>query len=219
MRTRAPDEDDLLEPLPVYVDGVAVAPGYGWRGAHAVAESWPDDVFVDATPAAIAQVPEVPRLPAGSGSPYRGVPAVQRVSFTGTFRRMIALRAGMLDSLPDWWRQRADDERVEIARRLFLGEPRRFRAGTWRMRGALRSPGRARAIPIELLLWPHLEAWTKLALEPQRGVSLGRRYFTNGHRVLDALCTELMQELTPNPPARDDAARAYDADPATCEVG
>jgi hypothetical protein len=217
MRIQAPDEDDLLEPLPVYVDGVAVAPGYGRRGAHAVAES-PDDVFDDARPAAIAQVPEVPRLPAGSGSPYRGVPAVQRASFTGAFRRMIALRAGTLDSLPDWWRQRADDERVEIARRLFLAEPQRFRAGTWRMRGALRSTGRARAIPIDLLLWPHLEAWTKLALEPQRGVSLGRRYFTNGHRVLDALCTELIQELTPNASGRDVAAGVYDAGTATCEV-
>jgi len=88
-----------------------------------------------------------------------------------------------------------------------------------RMRGALRSPGRARAVPIELLLWPHLEAWTKLALEPQRGVSLGRRYFTNGHRVLDVLCAELRQALTPNPPERDVAAGVYDADTATCEVG
>jgi hypothetical protein len=214
VRTQAPDDDDLLEPLPIYVDGLAIAPVCGWRGSRSTAESRPSEVFVDATPAAIAPVPAVHRVPAGAAPLYRCEPAGRAVSFTGAFRRMIALRAGVLDSLPDWWRQRADNERVEIARRLFLDEPQRFRAGTWRMRGSLRSPGRPRAIPIELLLWPHLEAWTKLALEPQRGVPVGRHYFANGHRILDALCAELVEELTGTQRQR----AVYDADTATCEV-
>ena len=91
----------------------------------------------------------------------------------------------------------ARDERVEVAHRLFLERPRRDRADTWRMRGSLRSPWRPRSIPLELLLWPRFETWTKLSAEPQRGVHVGRRYFANGHQVLDALCAELIHELAP----------------------
>ena len=59
----------------------------------------------------------------------------------------------------------------------------------------LRSPWLQRRIPVELLLWPRLGAWTKVCLEPQRRVRLGRRYFSNGHRAIDALTARLNTEL------------------------
>ena len=76
-----------------------------------------------------------------------------------------------------------------------LEAPRRDPAGVWRVRGRLRNPTRTRWIPVELLLWPRLDAWTKLSVEPQRGVRVGRRYFANGHRALDMLCAELVRDL------------------------
>jgi hypothetical protein len=109
---------------------------------------------------------------------------------------MIALRAGLLDYLPEWWRQRARNERVAIERRLFLEQPERSRTDTWRMSGSLRRPRHPRSIPFELLLWPRFDAWTKLSLEPQRGVRVGCRYFANGHHALDALSAELIRGLT-----------------------
>ena len=103
---------------------------------------------------------------------------------------------GLLDYLPEWWRQRARNERVAIDGRLFLERPERSRTDTWRMPGSLRRPRHPRSIPFELLLWPRFDAWTKLSLEPQRGVRVGRRYFANGHQALDALCAELIHGLT-----------------------
>jgi hypothetical protein len=108
---------------------------------------------------------------------------------------MIPLPARGLESLGEWWRRRARDDRVEVAGRLVLEAPRRDPAGAWRVRGLLRNPTRTRWIPVELLLWPRFDAWTKLSVEPQRGVRVGRRYFANGHRVLDVLCGELVRDL------------------------
>jgi hypothetical protein len=196
VRRDAPGNDDLLEPLPIFVDGVAIAPVYAARESPVAAASPRAHDIIEATPAATREALAVRAPPAWSGS-VSFAAQVPVASFVGAFSRMIALRAGLLDSLPDWWRQRARDERVEIARRLFLERPRRGRAGTWRMRGSLRSPWRPRAIPLELLLWPRFETWTKLSVEPQRGVHVGRRYFTNGHQVLDVLCSELIHELAP----------------------
>jgi hypothetical protein len=111
---------------------------------------------------------------------------------------MIALDPTLLDVLPAWWRAHARDGRVEIARRLFIEQPQRGHADTWRMRGSLRSPWLARSIPVQLSLWPRLDAWTRLSLEPQRGVHVGRRYFRSGQRVLDTFCARLIDELGPH---------------------
>ena len=100
-----------------------------------------------------------------------------------------------LEALPAWWHRHARGESVEFASRLRIEEPRYEPLGVWRMGGSLRSPWRLRSIPVELWLWPHLDAWTKLALEPQRDVHVGHRYFSAGQRVLDALCSRLMREL------------------------
>ena len=83
-----------------------------------------------------------------------------------------------------------------------MGEIAHEPLGLWRMDGSLRSPWRVRSIPVELSLWPRLGAWTKLALEPQRDVHVGRRYFSTGQRVLDAFCGRMIRELdadTSNP--------------------
>jgi hypothetical protein len=105
------------------------------------------------------------------------------------------LHPSQLEHLGDWFETNAYDGEMRIVRRLVLRRPRIDRAGTWRMPGELRSPWRARSIPIELVLWPRLDAWTRLSLEPQRGVHVGRRYFRSGHRVLDVLCGRLIREL------------------------
>jgi hypothetical protein len=46
-----------------------------------------------------------------------------------------------------------------------------------------------------LWLWPHLDAWTMLELDPKHDLRAGRRYFAQGQRVLDALCSRLIREL------------------------
>ncbi len=190
------DEDvDSLEALPVYVDGVAVAPVptapvedvYEMPNAHEVA---------GALRATIAEAPFVMSLPPWSNEMRSALAAPSRAaSFLSGFSRMIPLPARGLDAFGEWWRRRARDDRVEVAGRLVLEEPRRDATGAWRVRGRLRNPTHTRWIPVELLLWPRLDAWTKLSVEPQRGVRVGRRYFANGHRALDVFCGELVRDL------------------------
>jgi hypothetical protein len=189
------DDAESLEALPVYVDGVAVAPvptspvedAYVMPNAHEVA---------GALRATIAEAPFVMTLPPWSNDARNTFAARPRAaSFLSGFSRMIPLPARGLESLGEWWRRRARDDRVEVAGRLVLEEPRRDAGGMWRIRGRLRNPMRTRWIPVELLLWPRLDAWTKLSVEPQRGVRVGRRYFANGHRALDVLCSDLVRDL------------------------
>lgn len=204
MRTRISD-DDVLEPLPVYDDGVPVVPvPTATEGAgvdprelareciDAVRAVFDERVTVRAQTPWVATAPAVP-------------PPVLKGEFAATFIRMFGLDPSRLAALPAWWQRRAEGGRVDVARRLLLDAPRQDAHGTWRLRGRLRSPGRARAIPVELLLWPHLGAWTKMTLEPQRRVLCGRRYFRSGHRVLDRLTAEL-ECLEPDAPCRGASA-------------
>jgi hypothetical protein len=108
---------------------------------------------------------------------------------------MIALEPVRLGSLPGWWREQQRGGHVEIGSRLLLDEPRAELLGVWRISGSLRSAGSRRRIPVELSLWPHLDAWTMLELEPKHDVRAGRRYFSRGQRVLDVLCSRLIHEL------------------------
>jgi hypothetical protein len=186
-------DEEILEPLPVEVDGELVEPAPVERAVcpdmHAVAAA------VRATIADAAQVRG--GVPWGSGE-WRPVSAVQSAKtahFVATFTRMVAVHPRALDTLDEWWARCERDDTVEIANRLVLEAPRRDEAGTWRLRGRLRSPGRLRRLPVELLLWPRLGAWTKISLEPVRDVHVGRRYFRSGHRVLDSLTARLMDEL------------------------
>ncbi len=189
------DDAESLEALPVYVDGVAVAPvptspvadAFPMPSAHEVA---------DAVRATIAEAPFVMSLPPWSSDARNALAAPHRAaSFLSGFSRMIPLPAAGLESLGEWWRRRARGERVEVLGRLVLEEPRQDAGGAWRVRGRLRNPTHTRWIPVELLLWPRLDAWTKLSVEPQRGVRVGRRYFANGHRALDVLCGDLVRDL------------------------
>jgi len=163
-------DDDVLEPLPVYEDGVPVpqAPVGVQRRLGALLRPRREPA------AAAAATPPLP---------------------TATFTRLTELHPALLADLPNWWRGRADDARVRVTRQLVLEAPKFESSGTWRLRGSLRSPWLRRRIPVELQLWPRLGSWTKVSLEPQRRVRLGRRYFDNGHRALDTLTTRLHTEL------------------------
>jgi hypothetical protein len=108
---------------------------------------------------------------------------------------MVALHPARLDSLPAWWHQHARGERAEIASRLLLEKPRPETLGAWLIGGSMRSPGRRRSIAIDLWLWPRLDVWTMLELEPKRDVHVGHRYFSSGQQVLDVLCSRLIREL------------------------
>jgi hypothetical protein len=143
---------------------------------------------------ATAENPSVGTLP-----PWNNVaslaPTLHRTSLLGAFTRMVALDPARLDSLPDWWRRHARGERAEIASRLLLEEPRPEPLRLWRIGGSLRTPRRRRSIPVDLWLWPHLDAWTMLELAPRQHVHVGHRYFSSGQRVLDVLCNRLIREL------------------------
>jgi hypothetical protein len=165
-----PARDDVLEPLPVD----SPAPDE-WP------EEWPD-AWV------IRRVGMAPPATA----------PLQRQS-SATFTRLTTVNPALLAGLPDWWRARAHDDRVRATRRLELDPPKRDRSGTWRMFGRLRGPGLRRPIGVELQLWPRLGAWTKVTMQPQRRVRVGRRYFRAGHRALDALSERLESELRVTP--------------------
>jgi hypothetical protein len=198
VRPTSPHDDDplqVLEPLPLLVDGVWMAPvnapderrGVVGVGAQVYAT-------IEAVRGAVSETLIVRGL-----SPWcyeRQLAATLRqTSYIAAFSRMVALHPARLEALPAWWNRYARGECVEIASRLRIEEPRYEPLGVWRMCGSLRSPWRLRSIPVELWLWPHLDAWTKLALEPQRDVHVGHRYFSAGQRVLDVLCSRLMREL------------------------
>ncbi len=186
-------DDDVLDPLPVYEDGVPVPP------APVSNDLRLGDLF------AVRRYPAVASAkPALATSTFTRPPwsiaelrptadAVRR--FSATFTRMADLNPALLADLPNWWCRRADNARVRVSRQLLLEAPRFEPSGTWRLRGSLRSPWLRRWIPVELQLWPRLGAWTKVSLEPQRFVRPGRRYFSNGHRTLDALTARLTSEL------------------------
>jgi hypothetical protein len=186
--------DDSLEALPVEIDGVEVSP-------QRVASEWRWADLFDPSGAARAggDAPLVTTTaPWAAAGATTDVPTGRPGGLRSAFSRMFALSPAKLASLDQWWERRACDDRVEIARRLLLERPRPGPAGTWRVRGRLKSPWRARWIPVELLLWPRLDAWTKLSVEPQRGVHVGRSYFRSGHRVLDSLSDQLIRELVPH---------------------
>jgi hypothetical protein len=187
-------DDDVLEPLPVYEDGVPVPPAQvanDWRLGGMLA------VRREATvaSAALAVATPISTLPPWSIADELRPRADTSLRFSASFTRMTTLNPALLADLPNWWGRRADNARVLVSRRLRLEAPSSEPSGTWRLRGSLRSPWLRRWIPVELQLWPRLGAWTKVSLEPQRCVRPGRRYFRNGHRTLDALTARLTTEL------------------------
>lgn len=187
-------DDDVLEPLPVYEDGVPVPPAPVAADRPLADLLWPRRERA----ATGVEVPPGPPMWHDSFWVFTDEPP-PFVSAGGwssaTFTRMANLHPALLADLPDWWRRRADDARVRVSRQLVLEAPKFESNGTWRLRGSLRSPWLRRWIPVELQLWPRLGSWTKVSLEPQRRVRLGSRYFTNGHRALDALTARLTTEL------------------------
>ncbi len=189
VRTHAPDHD-LLEPLPIFVDGVAVAPVAADRQVG-VAAAWQVQRALEAVYAPDGDVRVLQPVSTWPEPERCARPPSRTAPCDAAFSRMIALPAERLASLPAWWRRHARHEWVEIAQRLSLRPPRCEATGVWRMRGWLRSPWRVRPIPVELELWPRFERWTKVSVQPQRDVHAGHRYFTAGHRALDALCSQL----------------------------
>ena len=192
MRTQ-PSYDELLEPLPVVVDGATVAPV--WTHTRPLADAVPHAFeAVDAICATILETPGFAGLAPWLG-PQSPVPEARVPTPSTTFSRIFELHPARLESLPGWWTQRARYERVVIARRLSLFSPRRIADGVWCMRASLRGPRQVRPMPMELSLWRHLGGWTKLTLEPQRRVYIKGSYFVTGHRALDVLCDQLVHEL------------------------
>ena len=191
MRTK-PSYDELLEPLPVVVDGVTVAPVW----AHTRLTDVGPHTFeaVDAVCTRILETPGLAALAPWLG-PRSPVPEARVPTPPTTFSRIFELHPVRLESLPGWWEQHARNERVMIGRRLSLGPPRRIADCVWTMRASLRGRWQLRPLPMELSLWRHLGGWTKVTLEPQRRVYVKGLYFNTGHRALDVLCDQLVREL------------------------
>jgi hypothetical protein len=197
VRAKASHDDETLEPVAVYEDGVPVEPVFASQELTS-ADAWSlARDCVDAVRAVLDEGADI-----RGQAPWAYIEPPDQVSwrparFLATFSRMIGLHPSRLAALPGWWTRCARDGRVQVTRRLVLEAPRRGARDTWRLRGRLYTPWLVRSIPVELLLWPHLGGWTKLSLEPQRGVHCGDRYFRNGHRVLDVLTERLIRELDP----------------------
>jgi hypothetical protein len=178
-----------LEPLAVEADGVAVAPvlvqrprGAGrWRDvgefAAAVARAWIDDI----AGAPVGPTVRVSLPPATPVSTARHPPG---------FVRMLELDAAALGGFPRWW---ASPARSHAARAMgwSLDDLQPGAGGAWRVRGRMRRRRFGRRVPFDLLLWPHLGAFTKLVVEPRRHIRVNRSYFRRGHRALDRLIEEL----------------------------
>jgi hypothetical protein len=197
MRKKTPRDDEILEPLAVWNDGVAVEPAMSSHGPS-IDRAFVRDC-VDAARDVLAERGEARTQPPWVA--IEQLPIARTARPQSTFSRMIPVRPSQLGSLPEWWRRNTSRDSVRVTRRLSLGQPRLVNCGVWRTEGRLRSPWLLRAIPIDLLLWPYLDSWTKLVLEPQRPTHVGRRYFRRGHEVLDTLSTRLMNELEPRPGA------------------
>ncbi len=198
MRTKSANEDEPLEPLSVDDDGVVVEPEFVAPEAAPVDAKTLARDYAAAFRAVLRERNEVRAQPPWNGPAVVAPVKPRAATFHSTFNRMIGLPPARLVGMHDWWRACARDGRVRVTRRLSLEEPRPAPGGTWRTCGRLRSPWGMRSIPVELLLWPYLGGWTKVSLEPQRPVHVGRRYFRRGHRVLDTLTARLVGELEPN---------------------
>jgi hypothetical protein len=196
VRTKPAQDEELLEPLAVDDDGVLVEPVFAAiEEQHAEPKVLARE-YAAAFRAVLRERSELRAQPPWNPAPVPA-PKTRPSTFQSTFSRMIGLPPARLTGLHDWWCDRANDGRVRVTRRLSLEEPRPANGGTWRTPGRLRSPWGLRSIPVELLLWPYLGGWTKVMLEPQRPVHVGRRYFKRGHRVLDTLTARLVGELEP----------------------
>ena len=188
-------EDEVLEALPVDIDGVVRPPVAARQPVRArPAERRPPDArgVLVAVRDAVAEATAPRNAPPWSCDPAPAAAVSRTTVYLAAFSRMIALDEQRLARLPAWWRARAHDDRVVIARRLTLDAPRPRPGGTWVLGARLRSPWRPRTLAAELVLWPHLGAYTKVRLEPARGVRVGRRYFASGQRVLDVLTEQLV---------------------------
>jgi hypothetical protein len=194
VRTQHSYDEELLEPLPVVVDGVTLAPATT-APTQPLAEVVPHAFeAIDAMCTRILEVRGLAALAPWLG-PQSSAPEAPPPALPTTFGRIFELHPAHLESLPDWWRRYARNGRVTISRRLTLGAPRRTDDGVWRMRASLRGPLPLRPLRMELSLWRHLGTWTKLTLEPQRRVWVKSFYFTAGHRALDVLCDRLPNEF------------------------
>jgi hypothetical protein len=197
VRTKLP-HDELLEPLPVVVDGATVEPVWaadtrGHRRVHTDASAH----AVEAVDAVCARIVETRGL--GALAPWLGPHSptleARAPAPPTTFSRIFELPSAHLGTLPEWWEQNARNERVTIAHRLVLRAPRYAAHGVWTMPASLRGAWPVRAQQMELSLWRHLAGWTKLTLEPRRRVYVRGFYFNTGHRALDVLCDQLARDL------------------------
>jgi hypothetical protein len=205
VRTK-PSYDELLEPLPVVVDGVTLAPVWT-EHARLLTDVVPQGFeAVDAVCTRILETPGLAALAPWLG-PQSSVPEERAPTPPTTFSRIFELHPVRLESLPGWWEQQARNERVVIARRLSLSPPRRIADGVWTMRASLRVPWQVRPMGMELSLWRHLGGWTKLTFEPQRRVYVKCFYFDTGHRALDVLCDQLVRDLDAVAPCSTEAHR------------
>jgi hypothetical protein len=194
VRTKRSFDEELLEPLPVIIDGVAVAPGSAPTPLP-LAEVVPHAFeALDAMCTRILEVRGLAALTPWLGPPS-GAAEAPAPALPTTFGRIFELHPAHLSALPDWWDRNARGARVTIADRLVLRAPRPTDDGVWRMPASLRGPLPLRPLRMELSLWRHLGTWTKLTLEPARRVWSKGFYFAAGHRALDVLCDRLAHEL------------------------
>lgn len=185
---------DLLQPLPVVVDGVLIEP----------ADSAEPQPLREVIPHAVEAIDAIctrmlERRGMGGLAPWLGSPSsmteARPPTPPTTFSRIVELDPAALAALPGWWERRARNDRIVIERRLSLSAPHQTTDGVWTMRAALRRSRTLLPLGMELSMWRHLNGWTKVTLVPRRRVLVRGFYFENGHRALDVLCARMPREL------------------------
>jgi len=103
-------DDDVLEPLPVYEDGVPVPPA-------PVASDWRlGDLFASHVEATVASATLAEARATFTRPPWSIADELRLTADAGrrssaSFIRMTALNPVLLADLPNWWRRRAHDAR------------------------------------------------------------------------------------------------------------
>jgi len=101
------------------------------------------------------------------------------------FSRLTDVPGGLLgETLDGWWQATSSDGVAGVDSRLVLLQPV-CRGGQWSIQGSMRIHAPWRWLPVDMDLWPHLDCWTYLTMQPRFRTNPTRAYFRHGNRSVE----------------------------------